>query len=75
MIEGFTKKYGVHTLVYVERHDEMVSAIRREKRTAIWQRSWKIELLKKQNPMRQDLYAELSSRPRSRRPPLRRKPE
>lgn len=31
LVEGFTHKYGVHTLVYFEQHDEMVEAIRREK--------------------------------------------
>ena len=29
--EGFTKKYSIHTLVYVESHEDMLSAIKREK--------------------------------------------
>jgi len=30
-VEGFTKKYGVHRLVYYELHQDMMSAITREK--------------------------------------------
>lgn len=29
--KGFTRRYGVHRLVYYETHDEMRAAIRREK--------------------------------------------
>jgi putative endonuclease len=31
LVEGFTKEYGVHTLVYFELYDEMTQAIQREK--------------------------------------------
>lgn len=31
-VEGFTKRYGVYRLVYVEAHDDIRDAIRREKR-------------------------------------------
>lgn len=31
-VDGFTKRYGVHRLVYFELHDHMIEAIRREKR-------------------------------------------
>jgi putative endonuclease len=31
LVDGFTKKYGVHQLVYYELHADMVSAITREK--------------------------------------------
>ena len=43
--EGFTKKYGVRTLVYVEQHKDMQSAIEREKQIKKWQRRWKLELI------------------------------
>jgi len=33
LIDGFTKRYGVHTLVWYEPHESMESAIRREKRS------------------------------------------
>ncbi len=39
-IEGFTKKYGVHRLVWAERHDRMDSAIVREKHIKKWNRAW-----------------------------------
>lgn len=31
VVDGFTKRYGVHRLVYYELHEDMVSAIGREK--------------------------------------------
>jgi putative endonuclease len=42
-IEGFTKKYGVHQLVYYELHGDMLSAITREKQMKKWNGlgSWK----------------------------------
>ena len=36
LVEGFTKKYGVHTLVYYEVHEDMLSAINREKHIKKW---------------------------------------
>jgi len=45
MVEGFTRKYEIHTLVYFEQHDEMAEAIRREKQLKKWNRAWKIELI------------------------------
>ena len=44
-MEGFTKRYGVHTLVYYELHGEMLEAIKREKQLKKWNRAWKIELI------------------------------
>ena len=55
-IEGFTKKYRVHRLVYVEWHDDMMSAIVREKRIKRWKRGWKLELIEKANRDWEDLY-------------------
>ena len=45
VFEGFTKRYGVHLLVWYERHDSMVSAIQREKVIKEWKRRWKLELI------------------------------
>jgi putative endonuclease len=59
LIEGFTKKYGVHTLVYFEMHADMAEAIRREKQLKKWNRAWKIELIEKENPEWRDLWPEL----------------
>jgi putative endonuclease len=56
MVEGFTKRYGVHQFVWYEVHDSMESAIKREKRLKEWKRKWKLELIEKINPNWQDLY-------------------
>ena len=52
---GFTKEYGVHTLVYYELHSTMSDAILREKRLKKWNRGWKLELIEKFNPEWKDL--------------------
>ena len=56
MVEGFTKRYGVHQLVWYELHESMESAIVREKQLKNWKRKWKLELIEKSNPNWQDLY-------------------
>jgi len=58
---GFTKKYGVHMLVYYEMRANVIEAIRREKQLKKWNRAWKIELIEKKNPQWRDLYAGLAS--------------
>ncbi len=60
LIEGFTKKYNVHTLVYYEIYNDIYDAIAREKRVKKWKRRWKIELIEKFNPEWEDLYYRLS---------------
>mgnify|MGYP001945414056 CR=1 FL=1 len=62
-IEGFTKRYGVHRLVYYEAHEDIRDAIRREKRIKKWNRPWKLELIEKVNPEWRDLYDELEANP------------
>ena len=59
LIEGFTKKYGIHTLVYYEITDNVDSAIIREKRLKKWKRKWKIDLIERDNPEWMDLYSNL----------------
>lgn len=56
MVEGFTKRYQVHLLVYYEVHDDVTEAIRREKQIKKWNRSWKIRLIEEKNPEWRDLY-------------------
>jgi putative endonuclease len=56
IVEGFTKQYGVHQLVWYELHENMESAIVREKRLKEWKRRWKLELIESTNPNWQDLY-------------------
>jgi len=59
LIEGFTKKYKVHRLVYFEQTDNIESVIQREKQLKNWRRKWKIELTEKTNPKWRDLYYDL----------------
>jgi len=56
VIEGFTKTYRVHNLVWFEQHETMESAILREKAIKEWKRAWKVELIEEANPKWQDLY-------------------
>jgi len=56
MVEGVTKKYNVHCLVWYEMHDSVESAIIREKQIKKWKRSWKLKLIEKNNPQWNDLY-------------------
>ena len=58
-VEGFTKRYGVHSLVWYEVHGTMESAITREKALKRWKRAWKLELIEKSNPSWRDLYSEI----------------
>ena len=57
LADGFTRKYGVHRLVYYELHEDMISAITREKQIKKWNRAWKLELIEEQNPRWLDLSA------------------
>jgi putative endonuclease len=59
MLEGFTKRYRVHNLVWYELHETMESAIRREKAIKAWKRRWKVNLVESVNPDWKDRYAEL----------------
>jgi putative endonuclease len=58
-VDGFSKKYGVHDLVYYELHENMVSAITREKQIKKCNRAWKLELIEKQNSDWRDLWEEI----------------
>jgi putative endonuclease len=59
LIEGFTKRYSVHRLVFYELHDEMLSAITREKQIKKWKRDWKLNLIEGQNPDWNDLWGKI----------------
>ncbi len=59
VVEGFTKQYSVHTLVWYEIHETMESAIHREKMIKNWKRVWKIKTIETTNPQWRDLYPEL----------------
>ncbi|MBQ3667412.1 MAG: GIY-YIG nuclease family protein [Elusimicrobiaceae bacterium] len=56
LIEGFTKRYKLHKLVYYEQTPSIVQAITREKELKKWNRSWKDKLINDFNPTWTDLY-------------------
>ena len=56
LVEGFTKKYNVHKLVYFEIFEDMENAITREKQIKGWKRDKKIALIEKENAEWSDLY-------------------
>ena len=59
LVEGFTKKNGVRTLVWYEQHENMDSAISREKAMKKWLRKWKLTTIEKTNPHWHDLWPEI----------------
>ncbi len=59
LVDGFTKKYSVHCLVYFEVCEDARVAIQREKNIKKWRRRWRIELIEKNNPDWRDLYFEV----------------
>lgn len=56
LVDGFTKKYGVHRLVYFELHEDIQAAIAREKQIKKWNRAWKLKIIEQQNPSWTDLW-------------------
>ena len=56
---GFTKRYGLHRLVHFEWHEDIRSAIQREKNIKEWPRAWKVRLIGHSNPEWRDLYDDL----------------
>lgn len=58
-VEGFTRKYAVHTLVYYELHASMYDAIAREKQIKAGSRAKKLQLIEAMNPCWRDLFEEI----------------
>jgi putative endonuclease len=56
IVEGFTKRYRIHQLVYFELHEDMLAAITREKQIKKWNRAWKLKIIEQQNPNWEDLW-------------------
>ncbi len=54
-VPGFTKRYGVHRLVWYGVADTMDAAITREKQLKTWNRDWKCRLIEGENPDWDDL--------------------
>ncbi len=57
---GFTNKYNLDTLVYVEKMADVQTARKREKQLKWWKRNWKTDLIEKENPEWSDLYETLA---------------
>ena len=55
LLPGFTSKYKIHRLVYVEEFDRADDAIAREKQLKGWSRKRKIALIESLNPTMKDL--------------------
>ena len=60
VIKGFTAQYDVTRLVWYETYEQITEAIAREKELKKWRRDWKIRLIEKMNPEREDLYLTLN---------------
>ena len=58
LIEGFTKKYRIHLLVYYETYSNPTTAIAREKCLKEWHRAWKLKLIDSTNPRWRDLSSD-----------------
>jgi putative endonuclease len=60
VIPGFTKRYGVKTLVWYEQHETRETALTRERQMKKWNRAWKIQAIEQMNSEWSDLYGQLS---------------
>ncbi len=60
VVPGFTRRYGVDRLVWVDAHDTGDEALRREKQIKERKRDWKINLIERDNPRWTDLSANLA---------------
>ena len=60
VVPGFTKRYGVHQLVWFQAHASKDAALKREKRIKEWKRDWKINLIERENHHWRDLSLTLT---------------
>ena len=61
LVEGHTKRYHIHQLVYFEEFSTARDAIQREKNMKHWPRAWKTRLIAQKNPTWRDLFDEIAS--------------
>lgn len=59
LIKGFTDKYNITKVIYIESFNSIIEAIEREKQLKGWKREKKIELIKTLNPNFKDLYEDI----------------
>ncbi len=60
---AFVAEHGVTHLVYVERHEAVRDMVERERRIKKWNRTWKLRLIREQNPTWEDLSGGLERWP------------
>ena len=60
LVPGFTKRYGLKTLIYFEHHETIRGAIQREHNVKHWKREWKVELFEEINPEWEDLWGQIT---------------
>jgi len=60
VVGGFTRRYGVHRLVWFELHEDMTAAITREQQLKRWRRAWKVRLIEEGNGEWRDLWEEIA---------------
>lgn len=60
LCEGFTRRYGLTRLVWFEPHDDIATALQRERTMKHWKRAWKVKLIHEMNPEWADLYERLN---------------
>ena len=56
VVDGFTKRYKCHALVWFEAHGSWESARLRERQMKEWKRVWKLQEIEGENPEWDDLY-------------------
>lgn len=65
LVEGFAQRYGCKLLVWFEQHEQMHTALAREKQLKLYRRAWKLRLIEKHNPRWRDLFDDFSNLPSS----------
>jgi len=55
-VESFSNQHDLGRLVWFEAHEDVKSAIEREKKIKKWRRDWKVNLVQTENPTWDDLY-------------------
>ena len=60
VVEGFTKTYGLKSIVWYEAHDTREAALVRERQMKKWNRAWKLRLIEETNPIWRDLWNDIT---------------
>ena len=61
LVDGFSKRYRLHSLVWYEQYESMLTAIEREKQIKKWNRDWKVNLVQIKNPEWRDLSMDFTA--------------